>query len=74
MPITILYSLIRDDICWNEQAADSHWALLWNAGVEGSPASRLALKIGLLTGCNVPGLGFGDMDVHIAVPSLVLLC
>lgn len=50
MLITILYSLIRDDICWNEQVADSHWALLRNAGIKGSPASYLALKIGQPTG------------------------
>lgn len=74
MLITILYSLIRDDICWKEQVADSHWALPWNAGIKGSPASYLALEIGQPAGCNVPGSGFSDMEVHIAVPSLVLLC
>lgn len=72
MLITILYSLIRDDIYWNEQVADSHWALLWNAGGKGSPASYLALKIGQSTGCKVPGSGFGAMEVHTAVPSRVL--
>lgn len=46
MLITILYSLIRDDVCWNEQVADIHWALLWHARIKRSPASYLALKIG----------------------------
>lgn len=73
MLITILYSLIRDDIYWNEQVADSHWAVLWNAGGKGSPASYLALKIGQPTGCKVPGSGFGAMEVHTAVP-LVCCC
>lgn len=70
----MLYSLIRDDICLNEQVADSHWVFPWNAGVKGSPASYLALKMGQTVGCNVTGSGFGNMEVHITSPDLVVLC
>lgn len=73
MLVTLLYWLIRDGVCWKERAADSHWALLWNTGEKGSLSSHFTLKTGQPTGRNVPGSGFGDMKVHIDVPSLVLL-
>lgn len=70
MLVTILY---WHCVCWNEQVADSHWALLWNTGVKGSPSSYFALETEQPTGCSVPGSSFGDMKVHIDVSSLVLL-
>lgn len=70
MVVTILY---WHYVCWNEQVADSHWALLWNTGVKGSPSSYFALETEQPTGCSVPGSSFGDMKVHIDISSLVLL-